>query len=1200
MYLENISIENFKSFARKMEIPVREGYTNITGPNGSGKSNIGDAILFVLGPKSSKEIRAGRLTDLIFNGGKKGKPADKCRVSLTFNNEDKAIPLNEPKVTFTRKVQRSDNAAGYNSYFYINGRSSSLTEFQELLSYAGITPDGYNMVQQGDISRIVDMSDLDRRRVLDQISGITQYDNEIDKAQKSKEEVVEDLERIKILLDEIGNQVKELEADTRDALKHQEVSDKLAEAKSMKVWKTRKTIETDIRSLKKDIEENLDKCSQMESDKDELAKRKAELEKEKRDVESELADRGSEKNKELQKRVNDLNLEIARASDKVEDYHYEIKEKKELLKKYNEALTRETESLADITGKLTDSKGQRDDLEKKLVEVDEEIERIRVEQASSHKDIKELQKNALELSKRLDSKNDQLSKAKVERDRVSDRIDRANETLAEHEEDLETLRLNKKDAEWVLKENMNNSKGRDKELKTLQEEFHRYRNDEKRLRDDKSDLEDRLTRLEREYSKLNAQDEAARTVKRGYNRAVETILQARDTGKIRGVHGTVAELAGVSKEYETALQVAAGGRMQSIVVDSDAVASDAIKILKKKRAGRATFLPINKMLPGRPSGKAIRTKQDEKSLGFALDLVDYEEKYENVFWYVFQDTVVMKDIDSARRLMGGVRMVTMDGESIERSGAMVGGTLGKNTLSFQAPDRGKLERVGMELKQTRDNLDKVIKELRSAEKALQETQEKLMDVQSKGDKSEKIKTLNTDIKRFKEKITKRESKKTDTEKEIEEARNTLASLDKEVASLQGYIESLKKERDEISVRIRKISPKELSSRLEELRNSRVELKSTLSELVSEIKLCASDKERSETDIEEIRTMISTINEDIPRLESSIKKKDKTIKKFTEEKQALEKDLSSMDKELMELRDKRDALFQKVLEQDKKMDGKDSKIEALKLYINGLESKIGTHRGSLEELKEGSKEDVDYSDSKLPSMKELKSIIHRCEQKLEGMGPVNMRAVKDYEVKKERKEKLQEEFTQLNERREGLDELISELDEKKKVGLIKVKNEINENFMDVYKELSDGGEAHLELEDPESPFDGGLIIKARPPGKKVHRIHALSGGEKGVVSMAFIFALQKYDPSPFYLLDEIDQNLDGVNAKKVAEMIKGNSRSAQFLQVSLRKTTLQSSDHIIGVTINNKGVSDVIMKVDMGMERESDIPELSELSQLEEV
>ncbi len=1189
-------MENFKSFGKKMEIPFKEGYTNITGPNGSGKSNIGDAILFVLGPKSSKEIRAGRLTDLIFNGGKEGKPADRCKVSLIFENEDRAIPLDSDKVTFTRKIKRSDNQQGYNSYFYINGRSSKLSEFQRLLSHARISADGYNLVQQGDISKIVEMSDLERRRILDDISGISEYDSEIEEAEEKKEQVNDDLERINILLDEIKTQVDELEDDRKKALKYQELSDKVSEAKEKKAWKMINNTQNNIASIQDDIEETKQKIENKKEKKEELKDRVQELLDQISDLKDELKVQGGGKSKELQSKINDLRLEIGRSEDRKEDAEYTIEKNKERRELVIDELQNKREKLSDVKSRIREIEEEKSEKEDEVEEVSKEIEEIQEKQSDSDDRITDLRKEGLKVKKKIDKKTDSLSEKKVELDRKEDNVDRLVEEISELEEELEGLEFEKKEAKWDLKEIKKDNKQHDDKLKELKEEFHSKKQKEKSLRKDKSDLEDRVDRLTRKYNQLKAEEEAAKSVKKGYTRAVTTVLEARDKGDLSGVHGTIAELADVEEQYETALSVAAGGRMQSIVVEDDSVASEAIKLLKKNKSGRATFLPLNKMRTGRPRGKALRVVKKEEAVDFALELVDYDEKYENVFWYVFGDTVVMKDIDSARQYMGGVRMVTLDGEQIEKSGAMKGGTLRKNMMSFNAPDRGKLDRVSKELQMTRDNLERVSDQLNEVENEIQEIQDEMQELQNEGSSQEQSE-LEGRVDRLNKKIKKKKSDLEEKKEEKSELEDTLDQLNNSVQYIENEIEQLKDRRHEISEKIKKISPEELSSKLTKLKDKEVEIDKKINKLDSELEKKKNEKGIIKDDIEELEEEKKDLKEENKQKESKIKKLKSKLDEKRSELEELKDEQDSMDDELEELRQKLDDKKEERMDIKHKIDSIETEIESKKKYILTLKQKLKNERESLAELKDDLDDDVDYSDEELPPMKELKHTIRRCENQMEDLQPVNMRALEDYKKKKERMEKLKEEYTELENRREELNKLIDEMDVKKKEGLMKVKKEIDKNFQKVYRDLSDGGEAHLELEDEESPFDGGLIIKARPPGKKVHRIDALSGGEKSLVSMAFIFSIQMYDPSPFYLLDEIDQNLDGINAENVAEMIKSNSESAQFIQISLRKVTLKKSDHIIGVTIHENGISDVIMKVNIGDSKEKDIPEFSEVSKL---
>ncbi len=1196
MYLKKVRMENFKSFGKEMEIPLEPGYTNITGPNGSGKSNIGDAILFVLGPKSSKEIRAGRLTDLIFNGGKEGEPADKCRVSLIFENEERTIPIDEDEVTFTRKVKRSDNQQGYNSYFYVNGRSSTLTEFQDLLAHARISPEGYNIVQQGDIARIVEMSDVDRRRILDDISGISEYDGKIEEAEEKKEEVMDDLDRISIMLDEIKTQVEELEDDRKKALKYQELSDKSSEAKEMKDWKTIQNMKKDISSVEQDIEDNKKDIENYKEKKKELEDEIEDISREIKQLEEKLNDKGGKKSKALREDINELTLDIGRAEDRKESAEQVIEKNKEKRKRLKDELKEEKDELSDINKTITEKSQEKEEKGDELEELKEEIDDIEDKQSDSDERIKELRKEGVKVKKKLDKKTDKLKSKKLERDRKEDKIERLMEDISDIEEEIESLEFEKKDAKWDLDQIKEANEEHSDKLEELQDEFHSEKRKEKRLREDKKDLEERVDRLTRKYNQLKAEEKAAKSVKKGYNRAVSTILEARDKGSLEGVHGTIAELAEVEDKYETALKVAAGGRMQSIVVENDKVASRAIKHLKKKEAGRATFLPLNKMRSGRPRGKALRVVKKDSAVDFAIELVDYDDDYENVFWYVFGDTVVMKDIDSAREQMGGVRMVTLDGEKIEKSGAMKGGTLRKNMIGFSAPDRGKLDRVSKELQQSRDNLKQVENELSTVEDNVQELQDQIQELQNQGSQQEQ-KELESRIERLDKKIEKKQEVLDGREEKKEDLKEELGKIEDSIEYLEEKVDELKKKRKEIDKDINEISPEELTKRLRKKKDREVELTKKMNKLESELDKKNNRKEYLEEQIDEIKEERKELKEEIDEKRSTIKKKESKIKEKKEERKELKKEQDQMDDELDELRNEIDDKKEEKRKKNTAIDQLDTKIESAREYIITLKQKQKSKQESMEELKEELDDDIDFSDEEVPPMKELNNTIRRCENKMEELQPVNMRALEDYKKKKERKEKLQEEYTDLQNNKEELEKLIDEMDKKKKEGLMEVKGEINENFKKVYEELSDGGEAHLELEDQEKPFEGGLVVKARPPGKKVHRIDALSGGEKSLVSMAFIFAIQKYDPSPFYLLDEIDQNLDGVNAENVADMISRNSQSAQFLQVSLRKVTLKKSDHIIGVTIHENGISDVIMKVNIPDEKKKDIPELSEVSKL---
>ncbi|HYY49059.1 MAG TPA: ATP-binding protein, partial [Thermoplasmata archaeon] len=690
MFLKEIQMENFKSFGRKISIPFLQGYTAITGPNGSGKSNIADAILFVLGPKSAKAIRAGKLTDLIWNGGKDKKGADECQVSLIFDNTDRQIPVESDEVKLTRYVGLSPSVeGGYNSYFYINDRKSSLSEFDSLLAHARISAEGYNLVQQGDIQRIVSMSSIERRRILDNISGITKFDDDISQAEGKRKETEDNLERIKIILDEIDKQIKQLEADRDGALKYRDLNERLTTAKAQMAYKNRELVERQIVGTKEQIAKHEGDKGKLEAQKEELRARLDAAVARLGELEQEMADRGGEEAKQLKEKLDGLRIERARATDGIETSNDALKGLRTEIADANKEkgkVTKELEALGrergNVDTRIGELEGQIKDADKDLHDVDELA-------SKSDAKVLNIQKQIVALNNEIDEVEEKVKGLVLENDRTKEAMARLESEIDLLEESRKQYQTEHDDAEWALKELKSSTKESGKGLQKLQEEFHQKRADEARLAKEQADLQTAILSLTRQYAQLRAEADVAENMKRGYTSAVSAILECRETGSIKGIHGTVAQLAHVEPQYETAIVTAAGARMQAIIVDDDSVAAQCIDYLKKRRIGRATFLPLNKMLVGKPRGKAILVAKE--CLGFAIDLCHFDEKYRDAFFYVFGDTLVVQTLDEARKWMGGVRLVTVEGELIEASGAMVGGEMEKSALKFGQGSLGELE-----------------------------------------------------------------------------------------------------------------------------------------------------------------------------------------------------------------------------------------------------------------------------------------------------------------------------------------------------------------------------------------------------------------------------------------------------------------------------------------------------------------------------
>lgn len=1192
MYLKQIEVENFKSFGKKLTIPMLSGFTAVTGPNGSGKSNISDAILFVLGPKSSKAIRAGKLTDLIFNGGNAKSPASFTRVSLVFDNADRTIPLDEDIVKLTRHVKLSDSGEGYNSYFYVNERKSTLSEFDYLLASARISADGYNLVQQGDVTRIVEMSTLDRRRVLDEISGIAKFDEEILKAEVEKRSTQDNIDRIAIILGELDKQIRQLEQERGAALKYLEMRDRLAMARARLSHKRKEATEAEIRGIGEQIES-------YSKDIESLKVRRGELEAQIRSIEElyqkkdqELQAKGGAEFQELKEKMDALKVEVARAADLKErsaDQAVEVKEELKALVEEREGLLQDK---AAQEAALVEAGRRLKALESDLQRLKADEAKLKGELSSYDSELSSLEKEIKAQDQTIRERSESLHSKGLEKERL-ERL--AQDLFAE----LESLRAEKeaagfevKDLEWRVKELSKEGKDSSGSLKALQEQFYAKKNRESQLTKMANELEQAVRNLTREYNHLRAEEEAAVNVARGYNRAVKAVLEARDRGEMKGVHGTIAELADVDPKYEIALNTAAGGRMQSIVVEDDEVASTAINFLKRNDLGRATFLPLNKMLDGKPRGKALLAERE--AAGFAIDLIKFDPEYRAAFWYVFGDTVVVDTLQEARRLMGGVRLVTVGGELIEASGAMVGGTVEGSKLKFGSA-KGKADEVGEELRKATEQADKVSTELMAIRQEVAELDSKIREIggadRGKGIELEGLQKQLTEQKARLKRVTETaEAKQAERERAVAQA----AEVGLQITRMSADLEKLKEGREARSKRLLEIAPAELSQKLRDAQSSLVSVSQTLSEARSgheSMRLGAENRERR---LKEMADQELQLRERLGHLDAQGRTAAEKESKLRVELAALKKIEDSMGREITALRDEKEKLLGQKGQAQADREKVLTKLETSNDFMIGLSTKRTLAEEKLQEvMQEISKHNVTVN-FPLPPLDDIRSEITLCENALSGMGAVNLRAIEDYDEKKARHVELRAETKRLEDQRDQLVALTDQLNERKKVNLLKVFDSVNSNFRRVYAELSGGGEAELLLENPQDPFQGGLVIKARPRNGKVLRLEALSGGEKSLTALAFIFALQEWQPSPFYLLDEVDMFLDAVNAEMVANRVKKSSSTAQFVQISLRKVTLNKADHIIGVTKPAGGISNVIFKPNIGdfseLEKEIGLPE----------
>ena len=1184
MYLKEVRMENFKSFGKKLTVPFFPGFTAITGPNGSGKSNIADAILFVLGPKSSKAMRAGRLTDLIFNGGKKTKnPAKFCKVSLVFNNRNRRMPVDSDEVILTRMIKRAplkNDPSNYYSKFYVNEKSASYSDFEKILFHARISGDGYNIVKQGDVTNLIEMGSVDRRKLIDNIAGISDFDNDIKKAEKERDEVDENLDRIKIILSEISGQIRQLKNDRDEAYRYKELKDKLYETKAKIAQKKKQDVESQMEEINKQIDSYKEEKEKLDTKSNELKKEYSEAQKELEEIEKKIGDVGGDEVKEIKEKIDKIRSEEIKVEERI---NYSNDEIKEIQKEQGELKT----SLESIEKELVENKKKIQELDNDLEEKqgifdekDQELTKIKEDVAKSDDKSMDLSHELATMREEYNEKNSEIHELKLKRNRFTDKIEALELQIAEMQETKSTYEFELKDIDWQYEEFSKEHKQKGKKTKDLEKKLFDNKKKESELSKQYSELENAIMSLQREKSKLQAELDAIQTIQGKYNAAVNEILKARNNGSIKGIHGTIAELANVDDKFKTAVEIAAGARLQSIVVDSDEVASNAIKFLQKENLGRATFLPLNKMITGKPRGKALMAVKDEKSHGFALDLVDFKDDYRGAFWYVFGDTVVVDGLNDARRLMGGVRLVDLKGSLIEASGAMVGGSRAKRHLSFSSADRSKLDEVTNKLKDALESQDALSKELLNLKEEIVEIENSLGNIRTEGDKEIQVKDLELRKKEFNGKleiINKDLEERTKEKDELVDKKEELIKIIKEHKERIQELEEIKEKKGKLLL---KGTKKELAQKARTLEEEVNHLQESILTLSSEKEAITKKIELLDERKNEITEKIDNKDKQIIDYKKSIEELKESRSGHRDELKALMTVEEKMTDKIKDLTTKRDSYYKKTVTIENELDKLNTRIESYYDLISRAKYRIPTLEDSIKELEQEIKlYNVEITDIKLPNVESLKDSVKVIEESMRELEPVNMRALEEYEHQSDRKDKLDEDVGHLKDQKKNLMKLVNKITEKKTERFYEVYDAINKNFKEIYSKLSEGGEAELKIENPDDLFNSGLTIKARPRGKKVLLLSALSGGEKSIASLAFIFAFQHYDPSPFYVLDEVDMFLDGVNAEMVSRMVKNNSEDSQFIMVSLRKIALKEANHVYGVTMRDTGISEMIGDVD---------------------
>ncbi len=1168
MYIKEIEFVNFKSFGKKVKIPFYNDFTTISGPNGSGKSNIIDGILFALGLTSSRTLRAEKLTDLIYNGDTSKKP-DFAQVTIRFDNSDHKLPLELDEVEVSRKIRRTKS--GYYSYFYFNGKAVSLGEIHSQLAKAGITPEGYNVVMQGDVTQIISMSSVERRKIIDEIAGVAEFDERKQKALGELEVVRQQIERVDIILEEVRTQLEKLAGERDQALKYQALKAEKVKFEGYVLLSKLKDARAELQNVDKELagkEEHLEKVQLL------LNERMQELQALEEALESlslEIRKKGEDEQLQIKKDIEETKGEISRCVDSIELSESELEEADSRRRKafvdidstkgkvgeLEEKIETENLRKDSISSELSERKTERMLLQSRIADVDAKFAATRDELMTARKKLEDVKNEKNELIRTEDRLLDTLRRKSSELREIENQIRDAEAAVATSDSDTLSVRYELE----KLSEN----------LESLIRDRDDIESSHFRIKEDIRKLESRLHSLQQEYTITEARVRASEQG-RGFSRAVESVILAARQEDLFGIHGTIAQLGRVDRQYSTALEIAAGNRMQAIVVDTDADAAEAIEYLKRRKEGRATFLPLNKMKAPRP---LENLSYENGVIGYAIDLIEFDSHFEPAFWYVFQDTLVMENLASARRLMGKARMVTLEGELLEKSGAMVGGSVSsKSGISFAAAEKDKLLELSGEIKSLDASRNAAISKQDNIESHLFELSRKIRDCEATISRKEhQLEEIAGREAKLAELL---ESKQADL-KAIEESRTELgAEMERviaEKADKEKVVFELETQISELEAKLADSPLPEINKKLEFVDEELRRLEGRIRDTEATLNALQLEKEYAEQKIAEAKELIRELDEKkASKLEKvrSLKIKIKEFEEKLEEKKAREVELSD---ELLGLQQEREKVQAEYNAVKRRVSIASTTLEKAKQQVLTLTATrnalFDQEKQFFEEILKRGIEETD----EVPNYETVYMRIQAIDEALRRLEPVNMRAIDEYNEVELRLSDLQEKRDILFTEREQLLERIDQYEQLKRDAFMEAYTSINSNFKEIFHELSDGmGE--LLLDDPDDPFAGGMTLRAQPKEKTLQRIEAMSGGEKSLTALAFIFAIQQYRPAPFYAFDEIDMFLDGWNVERVSRRVKTSGSKVQFIVVSLRKPMIQAASRTIGVTMQENNLTSI--------------------------
>ncbi len=1176
MYLKRLELQGFKSFADKTVLEFMPGITSVIGPNGSGKSNISDAIRWVLGEQSMKSLRGSKSLDIIFAGTQNRKSLGFAEASLVFDNTDGTLPIEYTEVTITRKIYRSGETG-----YYINKVPCRLKDVLELFMDTGIGKDGYSIIGQGKIDEILSNKSEDRRHIFEEAAGIVKYRVRKAESEKKLEHTKLNLLRINDILAEIETNIEPLKIQAEKAKKYLNLREELKNIEIGLFLYNIEKYKKELEDIVKDEEIYKTQCNDEEGRLERIKALKEELKSEIDHITEsieEMSNLGFESKKEIEMLNSDINVSNTRIENN--------KQNKERFEKEIEELTARIQELEEEKKqkeeKKENLKQNREKFAKELEEKEKELAEITKKLSSKELEMEEHKKTVEENTDKKYEFQASISEQDINYQNYQKRQTQIKNEMTGNISELDNTRMKK---EEIAKEFYEIESKRNKILTDLEEV-----NKEKQEADRKiKDFDSKINMLSGEKrikeSKLKFLIETEKE-KEGYIKSVKTLLKDCETTKElgKGMHGVLANIIEVPEEYQTAIEMCLGSSLQNIVTENEEDAKRLIEHLRKNNLGRASFLPISSV-----KGKKLEKIRGKNTgvIGIASDLIRYSKKYENIILNLLGRTVIVQDMDTAIRVAKdngySFRIITVEGDVINPSGAITGGSVAKKTVNILGRGR-EIEKLQKEIKKLEEQIQKLEKEKENYQESIEHVLEKASSFEKELQEieityatgKEKINSIEENITRLETRLNKLKEENKKIEEQKEESIKNKTEFQEQIQEINEENEKLKK----------------IITEFAELNKDNQKYVDDLNFDITNLKISVSSFDESESSIEEIQerihSEIESTNKSIENKKTQIEqiKQDnfdleKAIEEIKEKIEKIKEEVKNSGSKIEELKEKRTQKNEKLAEQEEEINNKLKVIEDLKAQMVKVDVKKTKLEEDINEIINKMWEEYELTPNNVVDYRKPENVqltqkkVKDLRNEIKELGSVNVDSIEEYKNLKDRYDFMCEQRVDLESTMAKLRKIISDMTSIMKEQFKEKFEMINKNFAEVFKELFGGGTASLRLEDKDNILECGIEITVQPPGKKLQNMMLLSGGEKAFTAIALLFAILKINPAPFCVLDEIEAALDDVNVYRYAEYLKKFSKNTQFLVITHRKGTMEAADTVYGITMEENGISKLL-------------------------